>query len=155
MSWNTAPPGNSPHRMVLTILTLAHPGVSLGSNSNAHIINILPLNIIRIILTFLQIFGWKYLKNKMDLLQELSSVWNEFLRKPCPWVDLLSFWHRHPWNPLSLDTLGTFCPLKPLVQYCTVPYCTVLYCTVPYCTTLYCTVLYCTILLLFLMIHTS
>ena len=37
--------------------------------------------------TFLGI--WE--KNKMDLLQESSSIWNEFLRKPWPWVDLLSF----------------------------------------------------------------
>ena len=72
----------------------------------------------------------------MDLLQETSSIWNKILRKPCPWVDLLSFWPRHPWNLepfnlapfvpwhpwhlLSPDTLDTFCfcsLMTPLVQY--------------------------------------
>ena len=51
----------------------------------------------------------------MDLLQESSSIWDEFLRRPCPQVDHLSFWPRHPWHLLSPDTLGTFCPLTPLI----------------------------------------
>ena len=103
----------------------------------------------------------------MDLLQETSSIWNEFLTKPCPWVDLLSLWPRHPWHLLNLGTFENFCPLTPLepfkpwhpwkllspdtfvrVHYSMVQYSDMkieirLYCTVPYCTVLYCTVLYC------------
>ena len=53
----------------------------------------------------------------MDLLQESSSIWNDFLRKPCPRVELLSFWLRHPWHLLNPGTLGTFCSLKPLAPF--------------------------------------
>ena len=55
--------------------------------------------------------------NKMDLLQETSSIWNEFLTKPCPWVDLLSFWPRHPWHLLIPVTLENLCPLTPLAPF--------------------------------------
>ena len=84
-------------------------------------------------------------KNKMDLLQESSSIWDEFLRRPCPQADLLSIWPLapffpwHPWHLLNLGTLGIFChmtPLPPLVpwhlwysasEHETVTYCTVLW----------------------------
>ena len=46
----------------------------------------------------------------MDLLQETSLIWNEFLEKPCSRVDLQSFWPRHPWHLLNPGTLGTFEP---------------------------------------------
>ena len=29
------------------------------------------------------------IENKMDLLQESSSIWDDFLRTPCPWEDLV------------------------------------------------------------------
>ena len=53
----------------------------------------------------------------MDLLQETSSIWNEFLTKPCPWVDLLSFWPRHPWHLLNPGTLENFCLLAHFVPW--------------------------------------
>ena len=46
-------------------------------------------------------------KNKMDLLKS-SSIWDVFLRRPCPQVDLLSFWLLapfSPWNGLQAGTL--------------------------------------------------
>ena len=73
----------------------------------------------------------------MDLLQESSSIWDEFLRRPWPQEDLLSFWPRHPWHLLSHDTLCTFCPNTPLAPfvswhlwYSTLQHGTVTYCTV-------------------------
>ena len=89
----------------------------------------------------------------MDLLQESSSIWDEFLRRPCPQVDLLSLWPLapffswQPWHLLNSGTLVTFCLLGILGisklrtewflenDNCTVLYqlyCTILYCTVPY-----------------------
>ena len=69
----------------------------------------------------------------MDLLQESSSIWDEFLRRPCPRVDLLSFWPLapsfpwHPWHLLNSGTLAPFCPLTPLVQHITAWYSYILY----------------------------
>ena len=113
--------------------------------------------------------------NKMDLLQESSLIWDEFLRRPCPWVDLLSFWPFatffpwHPWHLLNSGTLGIFCHLTPLppfvpwhLWYSTLQDDTVTYCTVLWFSTLiwflqisklktemttvlYCTILYCTV----------
>ena len=106
----------------------------------------------------------------MDLLQESSSIWDEFLRRPCPWVDLLSFWPLapffpwHPWHLLNSGTLGIFCHLTPLppfvpwhLWYSTLQDDTVTYCTVLWFSTLIwfleisklktemTTVLYCTV----------
>ena len=114
---------------------------------------------------FIYFYTFTKIENKMDLLQESSSIWDEFLRRPCPQVDPLSFWPLapfvpwqpwhllnsdtlillvlwHPWHLLSPDTFGT-------VHYSMVQRHSVLYFGFlifrGFCTVLYCTVLYCTI----------
>ena len=92
---------------------------------------------------FIYFYTFTKIENKMDLLQESSSIWDEFLRRPCPQVDLLSFWPLapfvpwHPWHLLNSGTLDTFSPLTPLAPfvpwhlwYSTLQHGTVTYCTV-------------------------